>query len=293
MPLDALKAYLRRRIGGYTVVIKPMRTTNKLFRGVFCDERPSSVDRISYPPPHLVLKQGRANRDHSSMFYACVGAFPIFFEIHAKQGDSIALSEWVVEEPLWMHNLGYHPDALGRLGAPVPAQHSQRWPLISPIANETNHNRRIRRRMSLTFTGDVPDGEEYRYKETIAINELLFDRASPITTRGDDGPRSERVAGTVYPTVKLKGLADNVVIWPDFVDRYLKIKSVRFIRLEAVDHQKLAYSFLTVGYSQTFSGKAIIWDTELVPEAQRRTHVAFEGGGWIFRDGSNRIYDVH
>jgi hypothetical protein len=118
-------------------------------------------------------------------------------------------------------------------------------------------------------------------------------RASPITTQGDDGPRSARVAGTVYPTVKLKGLADNVVIWPDFVDRYLKIKSVRFIRLEAVDSQKLAYSFLTVGYSETFSDKSIIWDTELVPEAQRRTHVAFERGEWIFRDGSNRIYDVH
>jgi hypothetical protein len=228
------------------------------------------------------------------MFYGCVGAFPIFFEIQAKQGDLIALSEWVVVEPLWVHNLGYHPDALGRLGAPVPAQHSQRWPLISPIANETNYNRRIRRRMSLAFTADVPEGEEYRYKETIAINELLFDRASPITTRSDDGQRSVRVAGTVYPTVKLKGLADNVAIWPDFVvDRYLKIKSVRFIRLEAVDQQKLAYSFLTVGYSQTFFDRTIIWQEALEPESERRTHVAFENDRWVFRDGSNKIYDVH
>ena len=85
MTIDALKANLRRRIGGYTVAIKDMPTKNKLFRGVFCDERPSSVDRISDPPPHLVLKPGRANRDHSSMFYGCVGAFPIFFEIHVKK----------------------------------------------------------------------------------------------------------------------------------------------------------------------------------------------------------------
>jgi hypothetical protein len=174
MTIDSMQAYLRRRIGGYTVAIKPMGTTNKLFRGVFCDECPSSVDRISYPPPYLVLKPGRANRDHSSMFYGCVGAFPIFFELQAKQGDTMVLSEWVVADPLWMHNLGYHPDALGRLGAPVPAQSSQRWPLINPIANETNYNRRIRRRMSLAFTADVPEGKEYRYKETIAINELLF-----------------------------------------------------------------------------------------------------------------------
>jgi hypothetical protein len=112
MTIDSMKAYLRRRIGGYTVAIKPMRTTNKLFRGIFCDERPSSVERISCPPPHLVLKPGRANRDHSSMFYGCVGAFPIFFEIHAKQGDLIALSEWAVTEPLWMRALDTQTSSL-------------------------------------------------------------------------------------------------------------------------------------------------------------------------------------
>jgi hypothetical protein len=147
--------------------------------------------------------------------------------------------------------------------------------------------------MSLAFTADVPDREKYRYKETIAINELLFDRASPIHMRGHDHPQSERVAGTVYPTVKMRGLADNVAIWPDFVDRYLKIKSVRLLRVETADQQKLAYSFLTVGYSQTFFDKAIIWRDDLGPEAQRRTHVAFESGQWVFRDGSNKIYDVH
>jgi len=70
--------------------------------------------------------------------------------------------------------------------------------------------------------------------------------------------------------VKLKGLADNVVIWPAFVDRYLKIKSVRFLRVDAADEKTLTYSFLTVGYSQTFSEKAIIWQEDLAPEAQRR-----------------------
>jgi hypothetical protein len=289
MSVEALKAYLRRRIGGYTVAIKDMKT-NRIFRGVPCDERPMSVDRISYPPSNRVLRPGRANREHRPMFYGCVGAFPIFFEIHVKQGDLVALSEWDVSEPLWMHNLGYHPEALDRLGAPIP---TQRLPLINPIPNETNHNRKLRKRMSLAFTADVPDGEEYRYKETIAINELLFERASPIAERGGDSPRSERVAGTVYPSVKMKGLADNVAIWPDFVDRYLQIKSVRFLRVETADEKTLTYSFLTIGYSQTFSGKAIIWQEDLAPEAQRRTHVHLENGQWVFRDGSDKKYDVH
>jgi hypothetical protein len=51
------------------------------------------------------------------MFYCCVGAFPVFFELHAKPGDLIALSEWALTEPLWMHNLGYHPGSLDKMSA--------------------------------------------------------------------------------------------------------------------------------------------------------------------------------
>jgi hypothetical protein len=31
--------------------------------------------------------------------------FPCFFELHAKPGDLIALCEWVLMEPLWMHKI--------------------------------------------------------------------------------------------------------------------------------------------------------------------------------------------
>ena len=152
-----------------------MHTADRLYRGRVCNERPNTTDDISYPKPDKVKRLGRASRDGKSVFYCCLGAFPVFLEVRAREGDLIALSEWAVTEPIWMHNLGYHPDALDRIGAPVLLQRS---PLINPIPHETNRNFRIRRRMSLAFTADVPDGEEHRYKETIAINELLFDRAS-------------------------------------------------------------------------------------------------------------------
>jgi hypothetical protein len=290
MEIDALKDNLRRRIGGYGVAIKDMPTTNRLYRGVQWRKLPSTVDDLSYPPPEYVKKLGRANRERRPMFYASVGAFPVFFEIHAKQGDLIALSEWGVVEPLWMHNLGYHSDALERMGAPVL---TPRLPLTNPIPNETNRNRRLRRRMSLAFTADVPEGEEYRYKETIAINELLFARAEPIPLRGPDAPRGDRVAGTVYPAVQMRGLADNVAIWPEFVDRYLRIRSVRYVLVEAADEEKADYTFLTIAYSHTFSDKAIVWHNNLPPESELRTRVVFEDGHWVFRTGLNEIYAVH
>jgi hypothetical protein len=194
------------------------------------------------------------------MFFCCVGALPVFYEIHAKAGDLIALSEWAVTEPLWMHNLGYHPDALDRMGAPIPTQRS---PLVSPIPNETKHNQRLRKRMSLAFTKDVPAGLEFLYKETIAINELLFDRASPIPSHGPNSPRSGSAAGTVYPTVQMRGLADNIAIRPDFADNSLKLNSVRYVLVESPQQERLSYTFLTVAFSNTFSDRSIVWQDAL------------------------------
>jgi hypothetical protein len=289
MTIDALKNYIRRRIGGYTVAIKDMRTRT-LYRGRICSERPLTTDDVSYPASGRVKKLGRANRVGQSMFYCCVGAFPVFLEIHAKAGDLIALSEWSVTEPLWIHNLGYHPEALDRIGSPIFAHRS---PLISPIPNETNHNNRLRRRMSLAFTKNVPEGQEYLYKETIAINELLFDRASPLPSHGPNSPKSERVAGTAYPTLQMRGLADNVAMRPEFVDSCLEIKSLRYILLETAQEDTLSYTFLTIAYSNAFSGKKIVWQEKLPSESERRTHVAFRNGQWIFRDDGGRVYDVH
>ena len=245
---------------------------------------------VSYPKPHKVKNFGRANRDGQSMFYCCLGAFPVFFEIHAKAGDLVALAEWAILEPLWMHNLGYHPDALMRLGAPIPRQRS---PLIAPIPNETTHNQRLRKRMSLAFTKDVPDGQEFLYKETIAINELLFDRASLIPSQGPNSPKSGRVAGTVYPTVQMRGLADNIAIRPEFVDNALKPNSVRYVLVEFAQQDRLSYTFLTIGFANKFSDRKIVWQGALPPETERRTHVEFEDGRWVFRNGTGSIYDIH
>jgi len=290
MTIEALKNFIRRRIGGYTVAIKDTSITNRLYRGRICGERPRTIDDVSYPKPEKVKKLGRANRDGQSMFYCCLGAFPVFFEIHAKTGDLVALSEWAVAEPLWMHNLGYHPVALDRMGAPIPIQRS---PLIDPIPNETKHNQRLRKRMSLAFTKDVPEGHEFLYKETIAINELLFDRASPIPSHGPNSPKSGRVAGTVYPTVQMRGLADNIAIRPEFADNSLKLNSVRYVLVESTQQDKLSYTFLTVAFSNTFSDRSIVWQSALPPETERRTHVEFENGRWVFRNGTGSIYDIH
>jgi hypothetical protein len=128
----------------------------------------------------------------------------------------------------------------------------------------------------LAFTEDIKVGQEYRYKQSIAINELLFDDASPLP-RYQNGPRAAQVAGTVYPAMQMRASADNLAIWPAFVDDGLRIKSVRYILIEAADLVLSSYTFLTLAISRTFSGSDIIWQDDLPPENRRRSHIALEG----------------
>ena len=89
-------------------------------------------------------------------------------------------------------------------------------------------------------------------------------------------------------------MADNVAIWPEFVESSLRIKSIRYVLVEAADEARSSYTFLTVAISHAFSGRDIIWqDINHLPENQRRSHIALEGGDWVLRDGFNSIYDRH
>lgn len=133
MEIDALKLYLRRRLGGYTVAIKDIRPDNLLYRGVRWKERPSRINQLLYPPIGTAAL-GRVNRAGVSIFYCSRAAAVVFFELHAKQGDLIALSEWAITDPLWMHNLGFHQEALQKLGGPTITIRPQ---LNDPIPNET------------------------------------------------------------------------------------------------------------------------------------------------------------
>jgi hypothetical protein len=145
----------------------------------------------------------------------------VFYELHAKEGDLIALSQWEVTEPFWVRNLGYHPHALRQMGTQEQSI-SMRETLINPIPNETKENYRLRRQLTKAFAADVPVGKEYRYKQSIAINEWLPNEVSLSDERTDyptDFPRTTKIAGTVYPALKMRGDADNLVLLPEFVER--------------------------------------------------------------------------
>jgi hypothetical protein len=194
--IDTLKRQLRSKLGGYVKDINHVTTERRLFRGVICDELPKYVERISYPPADLITKLGRLNRERQSIFYASCGAPAVYYEIHTKAGDRVAVSTWALIEPVYMRNLGFHPETLKHIGGPIDGSRQR---FANPIPNETASNARLRHQLSEAFTEDVPKGEEWKYKLPIAINELLFDGAGRLPINAPDGPRFGQVVGTVYP----------------------------------------------------------------------------------------------
>lgn len=288
--IDTLKRQLRSKLGGFVKDINYATTKTRLYRGVICDQQPQAIARISYPPAERITKLGRLNRQNQSVFYATCGAPTVYFEIHAKAGDRVAVSTWEYAEPVFMHNLGFHPSSLQRLGTVIGGPRQR---FANPIPNESAANEKLRRQLSEAFTEDVPDGEEWKYKLPIAINEVLFDGAGPLPTTYPDGPRFDRVIGTAYPAMRMRGAADNVAIWPEYVDRFLRLKFVQYVQVEAADVLRGSYTVSSIAQSDEFQSGQIVWRAGITDERARRGHISFERSQWILRDGLGEIYDIH
>jgi hypothetical protein len=290
LTIEALKNQLCTKLGGMVRAVKNITAGNIIYRGVCWDHRPDLISQLSYPPPDKITKLGRLNRPGQSVFYASCAPPGVFYELKASEGSLIAFSEWEVMKPLWMHNLGYHADALTRLGA-LP--NTARLPLIEPIPNETLHNKRVRKKVALAFTEDVPPGFEYRYKQSVALTEFWCEHQQRLPIH-PDGPETDRVAGVVYPSLQMRGDADNLMLWPEFVHSSMALRQVQYVLVEKADYKRLAYSFLTLELAHKFTdGISINWRDDLPPEDARRCRIALEDGKWVQRDGWGRVYSTN
>ncbi len=223
LTIEALKDLLRSKLGGMVRAVKNINAGNIIYRGVAWDRRPDLIAQLSYPPPDKVGQCGRLNRPGQSVFYGSSGSPCVFYELKAREGSLIAWSKWQVKEPLWMHNLGYHGDALDRMGA-MP--NTERLALTEPIPNETQRNKRLRKKVALAFTEDITPGFEYRYKQSVAITEFWCDHHQPLPIESG-GPRTAEIAGVTYPSLQMRGDADNLVFWPKFAHSSLALAQVQ------------------------------------------------------------------
>ena len=288
LTIDELKGILRLKLGRMVRRVGTINPGNRVFRGVKWDERPNQISKLSYPPGDYA-RLGRLNRDGQPVFYASCAGPGVFYELRAEPGCRVAFSTWRVTEPLWMHDLGFHPDVLHRLG--TSAVGARAW-MAQPIPNETARNRRLRKQVSEAFAADVPPDAEYLYKQSTALAEFWIDHEEdyPLYL---DGPVIPHAAGVVYPSLQMRGDADNVAFLPRFVHSSLQLEQIQFVLVERADPRRFAYTFLTEAISSHFvDGTTIVWRDELPAEKLRRGHIALENGRWVQRDDAGTIYAI-
>jgi hypothetical protein len=99
----------------------------------------------------------------------------------------------------------------------------------------------------------------------------------------------KRFAGTVYPAMRMRGDADNVVILPEFVDSSLTINQVWYVMVEAADEATSSYTLLTIGHANKFPHANIEWQKMMGADSDHRSHIALEDRHWVWRDGYGHV----
>jgi hypothetical protein len=103
-------------------------------------------------------------------------------------------------------------------------------------------------------------------------------------------PVKKEIAGTAYPSLKMRGDADNIVLLPKVVHSSLRLNSVQYVMVEEADDARSAYTFVTIEISESFSGDNINWFETLGAESDRRCSIAIENGHWVTRRGDGSVF---
>lgn len=130
----------------------------------------------------------------------------------------------------------------------------------------------------------------YSYKLSVAIAEkLLFGN---LEAHVAEGPKEVRFGGLVYPSMAVRANSDNIALLPEFVDRYLSLHEVEYIRIDAAQPENLKYEVTVIDFANTFVDGLIEWKGRnrqwtLPPKTQLKMMVD-EQGQWVAYDLEGR-----
>ena len=224
--IDLLRSRINLLFKGYSFVAPVWPQGQIVFRGRKLKERPTNVSQLKYPPAHLVTKFQRASRPGRSMFYCSLTKEPAIFELTPEPEEHLAISRWRFKVKMLATNVGFAEQTFTRLGAARPVPSWSMYSLPNVVAQ-----RLISKFLAAQFTIAVPAGEEYRYKFSAAIAEELYQK--PVHLDDDAKRDGVQFGGLHYPTIAMRANSDNLALLPNFVDDYLDLASVDWIRIDA------------------------------------------------------------
>jgi hypothetical protein len=263
--VDFIFEQLRPVFDGYVVKACIFDAGMPLYRGNVYPQQPMNRSFLTYPPVALVDKFQRANRPGRPMFYCSGARPPPFFELGVRSGDHISISRWRTTERALLNNIGYDQPVFDMLKSTRTADiYKYIMPELDDGFDPTNDNYIVHTFLAKEFAHRIAVGEEHQYKLSAAIAEWLLGK-DVVAKPGEEWkieklPPYRKFCGIMYPALAMSANADNIALRPEFVDNYLKLEQVEYLRIdEVVEPQRYKYTFVDFANSFATDG-TIQWN---------------------------------
>jgi hypothetical protein len=209
----------------------------------------SQVTELWYPPADKILRYGRLNNIGSSLFYSADTEDTALYEMRPQVGDLYTILRCRLKDP----GIIPHVMELGIAERSSQYDHPLRHSILENtvagrefLRDEGNikSNLAIRTFLAKEFTRIVEPGNEFEYKITIALAEILMD--------------SDRIDGVCYPSIATK-TGSNLTLKPTSVDRLYEADDSWVLRIEQ-DLRPQGFQVLCVAKAKSISSDgAIKW----------------------------------
>lgn len=238
LSVDEIKLILGDIMDGISFLYPAVEKSSILYRGVKYDVKPTFLSQLSYPPIDKA-RMGRANREGVQVFYCGSDKHVPFYELDAKVGDLLAISEWQVQKDLYFQALGFTESIFkglesSRCEDSIVTTNTEREILSTEFKIVNNF-------LADSFCRKIPIGASEYFKLTNAIADLLMWEAES----------DIYFSGLVYPTIRMNANADNLAIRKEDIDNGNVLPvSVVYVEVLCMSEKEYTYKIIDVATKQ-------------------------------------------
>ncbi|TGD78737.1 RES domain-containing protein [Hymenobacter wooponensis] len=250
--IDELTDRVRQLLEGQTLRCLNFAPGLLLYRGIVGKKRPECVSDVSYPPAERAVRDQRANRAGSPMFYCSATWHPPFFEAGVVPGDHIVISRWQTRKPLRIISFGYADVCVD--DPHTDRDQALRWALRQ-LPDDT---RALAQFLTGAFTRTVHDDTAHHYRLSIAIAEA-FQLGSAFD-------------GLLHPSAAMPSPAHNLALHPSCLDEgMLALQYVEQLRVNRIETETIDVCSINIARESNEDGQL---------EWMERP------GNWVMREGA-------
>lgn len=241
--IERLKSKLIDLLRAYVVSPLEIRKGEPVFRARKHREDEKQKDGVSvllnhvdciYPQSQYIKQLGRANRKNQCIYYFAADDGVALTEVKPKIGDVVTILECkpIGDSTPSLIPIGIHQMAKehgARIGGGFPAPDMRIESLFHNDRASIGKHKMIDDFILKEFLRVVDDGDEYLYKLTIAVAELLFTFEADLSEFGID---LGFVDGLAYPSIAAAQINANLALRPEAFHRIYKPTACKWMRME-------------------------------------------------------------